>query len=84
MRDKKSISVAESVVKTLIDGYVPTEKTETVARLIAEAIEKDVTGNGAKRAAEIIAENSEEQINERDIALLSKLIIETLAHLAAN
>ncbi len=84
VRDKKGISVAESVVKTLIEGYVPTEKTKTVARLIAEAIEKDVTGNGAKRAAEIIAENSEEQINERDIALLSKLIIETLAHLAAN
>jgi len=83
VRDKKQTSVAESVISTLIEGYIPSEKIQTVARLIADAIEKDVTGNGAKRAAEIIAENSEE-ISERDIALLSKLIIETLAHIATN
>ncbi|MDE6585428.1 MAG: hypothetical protein K2K80_01950 [Clostridia bacterium] len=80
VRDKKSASPAEGVIATLIDGYVPDGRTEEVASLIAEAIQRDVTGDGAIRAAEILTENSAGEINERDIKLLSKLIIETLAH----
>lgn len=84
VRAKKSPSISEGIISTLIEGYVPTDKIESVAKKIAEAIERDVTGNGALRAAEIICENSEE-LAERDVELLSKLIIETLAHVnAAN
>ena len=54
---------------------------ESVAKEIAAAIERDVTGNGANRAAEILKENGIEEISERDVQLLSKLIIETLAHI---
>lgn len=83
VRSKSGLSATESVVSTLIEGYVPTDRVEEVAKRIAVAIEKDVTGNGAKRAAEILAENSDESVTERDIQLLAKLIIETLAHVNA-
>lgn len=83
VRDKKSVSAAEGVIATLIEGYVPSDSVEKVASLIAEAIEKDVTGDGAKRAAQILAEHTGEDANEADIKLLSKLIIETLAHITA-
>lgn len=82
VRAKKSPSISEGIISTLIEGYVPTDRIESVAKQIAEAIERDVTGNGALRAAEIICENSEE-LAERDVELLSKLIIETLAHVNA-
>lgn len=84
VREKDKLSTTQGVIATLVEGYVPSDKTEEVAKLISEAIEKDVTGNGAARAAEILTENSEEEITERDINLLSKLIIETLAHIAAG
>ena len=77
-------TACESVISTLIQGYVPSDNVESVAKQISEAIEKDVTGSGAKRAAEILAENSEEGVTERDLQLLSKLIIETLAHINAT
>ena len=63
---------------------MPSDKIEGVAKEIAAAIERDVTGNGAARALEILTENSEEEIGERDLELLSKLIIETLAHINAT
>lgn len=80
VREKDTAGPAEGVIAALIDGYVPDDRTEEVAKLIAEAIQRDVTGDGAVRAAEILSENSDGEINERDIKLLSKLIIETLAH----
>ena len=80
VREKDNLSPSATVVATLIEGYVPSERVEEAAKLIAEAIQRDVTGDGALRAAEIIAENAEEQITEQDVKLLSKLIIETLAH----
>lgn len=83
VRAKKSPSISEGIISTLIEGYVPTDRIESVAKQIAEAIERDVTGNGALRAAEIICENSEGELAERDVELLSKLIIETLAHVNA-
>ncbi len=84
VRDKTSSSATEGVISTLIEGFVPTDRTESVAKQIAEAIERDVTGDGALKAAEILSENSEEGISERDLQLLSKLIIETLAHVNAK
>lgn len=83
VREKKTASATEGVIATLIEGFVPTDRTESVAKQIAEAIERDVTGNGAVRTAEILTENSDGEITERDLRLLSKLIIETLAHLNA-
>lgn len=84
VRDGKTSSATEGVISTLIEGYVPTDSVENVAKQIAEAIERDVTGNGATRAAEILKENCNEELTERDLVLLSKLIIETLAHINAT
>lgn len=84
VREKSKLSATQGVIKTLIEGYVPTDKCEEVAKLIAEAIERDVTGDGAKRAEEILKENVEGEVRERDIALLAKLIIETLAHITTS
>lgn len=81
VREKDSLSSTEKVISTLIEGYVPSDCLEQVAREVAEAIQKDVTGNGATRAQEILFEYSDGEISERDIQLLSKLIIETLAHM---
>lgn len=76
-------SVSESVISALIKSYVPERGLQKTAALIAEAIQKDVTGSGAKRAAEIIADNAEGELCEEELKLLSKLIIETLAHVNA-
>lgn len=82
---EKSTNAAQGVIATLIEGYVPGEKIDALASQICEAIEKDVTGNGASRIAEILSENSNENIGDEDIRLLARLIIETLAHInAAN
>ena len=81
IREKSNVSATEGVIATLVEGYVPTDAVESVAKKIAEAIQRDVVGDGAKKTAQILAENSEETVTEKDIALLSKLIIETLAHL---
>ncbi len=81
VREKKNgLSTVENVIKTLIEGYVPTANLESVAKKIAKAIEKDVTGSGAERAKEILLENTEEGVTEHDIQLVATLIIETLAH----
>lgn len=84
VREKETSSPTEGIISTLVEGYVPDGNVEEVAKLIAEAIERDVTGSGAERAFEILKENSGEDVTERDIKLLSKLIIETLAHLSAQ
>lgn len=84
VRNKKSGSVTASVIETLIEGYVPTEKQAEIAEAIARAIERDVTGDGAKKTAEIISEHSLEEITESDIKVLARLIIETLAHISTT
>ncbi len=76
-------NATESVIATLIEGYVPAEGVEEVAAEIASAIERDVCGDGAKKAAEILAARSSD-VSEADVKLLAKLIIETLAHMNAN
>ncbi|MDE7453049.1 MAG: hypothetical protein K2N22_01420 [Clostridia bacterium] len=84
IRKKNGLSETEQVVSALIEGYVPADSVEKVAKEVSEAILKDVTGNGAKLCEEIIAASATEEINERDIQLLSKLIIETLAHISTR
>lgn len=84
VRVKNNLSETENVISTLIEGYVPTDSVEAAAKAVAEAIERDVTGNGAVRAQEILSEYSNGEISERDLQLLSKLIIETLAHLTTK
>lgn len=81
LQDKKTVGATESVISTLIAGYVPDEGAEEIAREIAEAIEKDVAGDGAKKTAEILAANRNGEVTENDVKLLAKLIIETLAHI---
>ena len=80
LQNKTTTSATEGIIATLIAGYVPSDSVENVAKLIAEAIGKDVTGDGAKKTAEILTQNQSEGITENDVKLLAKLIIETLAH----
>ena len=84
MRERKSMSATQSVISTLIAGYVPDEKCAEVAEKIAAAIEKDVTGDGAKRIAEILSESNPEGVTDNDVKMLSRLIIETLAHITIS
>ncbi|MGN0804481.1 MAG: hypothetical protein ACI4MS_03765 [Candidatus Coproplasma sp.] len=84
LREKTVGGTTENVIATLIEGYVPSDEIETVAKQIASAIEKDVTGNGAEKTANILLANGEEGISEKDVKLLAKLIIETLAHINAT
>lgn len=84
IREKSAKSTTESVIATLIEGYVPSGRVEEVASAIAASIEKDVTGDGANKAAALLSENREEGIDEKDVKLLARLIVETLAHIAAT
>ena len=84
VREKSNLTSTEKVISTLIEGYVPADSVEKAAKAVAEAIERDVTGNGATRAQEILCEFSDGEITERDVQLLSKLIIETLAHMSTT
>lgn len=84
VRERSNLSATEKVISTLIEGYIPTDSVEAAAKSVAEAIARDVTGNGATRAKEILTEYSDGEITERDLQLLSKLIIETLANISTK
>ena len=84
VRVKSGLSETESVIATLIEGFVPTDSVEEAAKEVAKAIERDVTGNGATKAQEILAEYSHGEADERDLQLLAKMIIETLVHLTTK
>ncbi|MDE6597858.1 MAG: hypothetical protein K2K60_04390 [Clostridia bacterium] len=81
---KTEVSATEKVITTLIEGYVPKTNLAAAAKAVARVLECDVTGNGATRAEEIIASYADSDVSEQDIKLLSKLIIETLAHMSVN
>lgn len=83
LRNKQQTSASESIISTLIEGYVPTDGLEDAAKEIASALERDVTGGGAQKIAEILLEKGNEEITESDVKLLARLIIETLAHVNA-
>lgn len=82
--DGAKASATEKVISTLIEGYVPEASLSAAAKAVAEALERDVTGSGAARAEEIIAGYADGMTGEQDIKLLSKLIIETLAHMSVS
>ena len=84
VREKKATSQTEQVISALIEGYIPAESVERASKAIAEALARDVTGNGMTRAQEILAEYSDGEIDERNMQLLCRLIIETLAHLTTK
>ncbi len=84
VREKKCVSATHGVIATLIAGYVPDERVESAAESICAAIQMDVTGNGASRIAEILNADRSEDVSETDVKILSRLIIETLAHLNAG
>lgn len=84
VRNKDKVSASAGVISTLIAEYVPSDELTEIAAEIAHAIEKDVTGDGAKRTAEILSAHSLENVTEKDIKVLSRLIIETLAHISMS
>lgn len=81
VRKNTEFSTTEKVIATLIESYVPKENLQKIAGEIAEAIKLDVLGNGASKAQEILLTYTDGKVSEQDITLLSRLIIETLAHL---
>ncbi len=83
IREKKTGSATQNVVETLIEGYIPDERLESTAQAICEALERDVTGSGAERIAAILNAERPQDVDEKDIKLLTRLIIETLAHINA-
>lgn len=84
VRDKKYRGATESVIETLIQGYVPDEETEEIAAMIAHTVATDVTGDGAKKTAEILSLHSTQEITQSDVKMLARLIIETLAHISTT
>ena len=84
VRNKNNGSAAVQVISTLIEAYVPKEELASIAEEIASAIQRDVTGDGAKKTADILAAHSLEEVTENDIKVLSRLIIETLAHISTS
>lgn len=84
IREKDGLSETEGVIATLLEGYVPAKNLAAASKAVASAIEKDVTGNGAEKAQKLLSEYSDGKISENDILLLSRLIIETLAHLTTK
>lgn len=84
VRNKDGGSAAANVISTLIEEYVPKEELSEIALQIARAIEKDVTGDGAKKTADILAAHRLDDVTESDIKVLSRLIIETLAHISTS
>ena len=84
VREKSKLSETERIISALIESFVPSERLETAAKAVAEAVARDVTGNGAKRAQEILREYADGEIDENELFLLSRLIIETLANLTTK
>lgn len=84
VRNNSKNPVSEEVICALIEGYVPSDKVAEAAHEIADALLKDVTGGGADKALAILEGVCGEEVNENDLKLLSRLIIETLAQIAAG
>ncbi len=84
VRSKDKGSASAGVISTLIAEYVPSGEIAEIAAEIAHAIEKDVTGDGAKKTADILSAHRLEDVTENDIKVLSRLIIETLAHISIS
>lgn len=83
IRKKEGFSSTEEVIAALIGGYVTQENVETAAKSVAEAIAADATDDGAEKIEEILAEYADGEVSESEIKLISKLIVDTLAHLSS-
>lgn len=76
-------SAAESIVATLIGGYVSDESLESAAKEIAEAVAEDAAA-AVERAAEILSSHAEGRLTEREAQLLAGLIVGTLSLLSST
>lgn len=81
VRGDKSTPLSESVVKTILEGYIISSELDRVSKSAYEAIVNDVTGSALERVKHIISEHTAEGVNEREILLLAKTLCDTLAHL---
>lgn len=84
VRNKDKISATAGVISTLIENYVPSGELKETAEKIARAIEKDVTGDGARKTADILLTHRLEDVTDGDVTVLARLIIETLAHISTS
>ena len=80
VRGIKVKPLTAAVCESIAEGYVKGNVSE-IAAAIAEAIKCDVTGGALKRVQAILTENAADGIDEREILLLAKTIIETLSHI---
>lgn len=81
IRKDNSTPLSESVVKTIMQGYIKSDELESAAKSAYEAITNDVTGSALERVKNIISEHAGEGTSEREILLLAKLLCDTLSHL---
>ncbi len=81
VRGDLSLSGAENVIAELISGYVNEGTERDTATAVAKAVQRDVTGNGTAKTAEIISGNARENVSAREIQTLSRVIVECLAHM---
>lgn len=72
----------QSVIESLLEGYVAEENAASAAALIAEAIEGGAD-ESAEAVAQIIKDNAE-TASDGDVQLLAELIVKTLATLSVE
>ena len=81
VRGDNSTPLAESVVKTILDGYIKSDELDEAAKSAYEVIVNDVTGSALEHVKHVISEHAAEGIDEREILLLAKTLCDTLSHL---
>ena len=80
VRGEKQKSLSAAVCENLLTGYIAGDLS-AVAAEVASIVESDVTESALQKVKNKIAENAAEGVDERDIILLSKAVIETLSHI---
>lgn len=81
VRGKSSVSLFESVTRTILEGYIKGDELDNAAKLACDAILNDVTGTALEHVRNIISEYAKEGTNDREIILLAKTLCDTLSHL---
>ena len=81
LRGDNSTPLAESVAKTILEGYIKSDELDAAAKSAYEAVLNDVTGSALERVRSVIKEHADEATSEREILLLAKTLCDTLAHL---
>lgn len=80
VRGDRHKTLSAAVCENLLTGYVSGD-IGAVAAEIASIVESDVTETALKKVRDKIAENAAEGIDERDIVLLSKAVLEALSYI---